>query len=109
MAPGHFNPVFVYECALVARRWQTYVGRTAFLAALLVSLTTVWALKTPLYVGHTTLNDLARIAEGFFFAIVGTQLVLVLLAAPAYMAGSICLDKARGTLAHMLVTDLSAT
>src|SRR5262249_36123336 len=39
----------------------------------------------------------------------GTQLGLVLLAAPAYTAGAVCLDRARGTLAHMLVTDLSAT
>ncbi len=36
-----------------------------------------------------------------------TQLALVLLAAPAATAGAICLDKARGTLAHVMVTDLS--
>ena len=38
---------------------------------------------------------------------IGTQLTLVLLAAPAATAGAICLDRARGTLAHMLMTDLS--
>ena len=31
----------------------------------------------------------------------------MLLAAPAATAGAICLDKARGTLDHMLATDLS--
>ena len=36
-----------------------------------------------------------------------TQLALVLLAAPAATAGAICLDKARGTLAHVMVTDLT--
>ena len=35
------------------------------------------------------------------------ELTLVLLAAPAATAGAICLDKARGTLDHMLATDLS--
>ena len=39
---------------------------------------------------------------------VGTQLALVILAAPAATAGAICLDRARGTLSHMLMTDLSA-
>ena len=31
----------------------------------------------------------------------------MLLAAPAATAGAVCLDKARGTLDHLLVTDLS--
>ena len=35
------------------------------------------------------------------------ELALILLAAPAATAGAVCLDKARGTLDHMLVTDLS--
>src|SRR5262249_33007446 len=34
--------------------------------------------------------------------------VLVLLAAPAATAGAICLDKSRGTLTHLLVTDLTS-
>ena len=34
-------------------------------------------------------------------------MTLVLLAAPAATAGAICLDRARGTLAHLMVTDLS--
>ena len=40
-------------------------------------------------------------------AVIGTQLTLVLLAAPAATAGAICLDRSRGTLTHLLVTDLS--
>ena len=35
------------------------------------------------------------------------ELTLILLAAPAATAGAVCLDKARGTLDHMLATDLS--
>ena len=50
---------------------------------------------------------LAKMAELFFLAVSGTQLALVLLAAPAATAGAICLDRARGTLSHMLMTDLS--
>lgn len=39
----------------------------------------------------------------------GVELGLVMLAAPAATAGAICVDRGRGTLTHMLVTDLSDT
>ena len=39
--------------------------------------------------------------------VVGIELTLILLVAPAVTAGAVCLDKARGTLDHMLATDLS--
>ncbi len=108
MAAWILSPVFIYECVVAARRWQTYAVRTAFLGALLVSLVIVWVLRVADHHGGLSRNALGAIGEAFFVTIAGTQLVLMLLAAPAYTAGSICLDKARGTLAHMLVTDLSA-
>ena len=37
----------------------------------------------------------------------GIQVSLVMLVAPAATAGTICMDRARGTLTHMLMTDLS--
>src|SRR5262249_8942858 len=40
-------------------------------------------------------------------ALAAAQLALALLAAPAATAGAVCLDRARGTLAHVLVTDLT--
>ena len=46
-------------------------------------------------------------AKRYFIALIGVELAIVLLAAPAATAGAICLDRARGTLAHMLMTDLS--
>ena len=104
----HLGPVFVSECVTTARRWQTYAGRVAFLAILLLSLTVVWVVKVPFNANVVTLSQLAGVGEVFFYAIAGTQLALVLLAAPAYTASAICLDKARGTLAHVLVTDLSS-
>jgi ABC-type transport system involved in multi-copper enzyme maturation permease subunit len=56
---------------------------------------------------HNSVRSAAQVGQSFFYAIVGTQIALVLLAAPAATAGAICLDKARGTLAHLLVTDLA--
>ena len=43
----------------------------------------------------------------YFYRLIGVELTLVMLAAPAATAGAICVDRARGTLAHMLATDLS--
>ena len=51
---------------------------------------------------------MALLGKVFFLGFVAMQLTLVLLVAPAATAGSICLDRARGTLTHMLVTDLSS-
>jgi ABC-type transport system involved in multi-copper enzyme maturation permease subunit len=101
--------VFVFECVTAARRWQTYAGRAAFLAVLFLSLIVVWATRVADDFSAITLSRLAHVGESFYYAITGTQLALVLLAAPAYTAGAVCLDKARGTLAHVLVTDLSSS
>src|SRR5690242_18415745 len=100
------GPVFEAEQRTTSRRWQVFAVRSLFVAMLLGSLTVVWTTRVagrPL----ATIRAQAEIGQQFYVAIVGTQLVLVLLAAPAATAGSICLDKARGTLAHVLVTDLS--
>ena len=78
-----------------------------FVFFLLGGLSVVWSSYPARSDGPLDLRSLARMGEGFFYAIVGTQLAIVLLAAPAATAGSICADKARGSLIHLLVTDLS--
>lgn len=99
------GPVFWYEWITGTRRWQLYATRVLFVTTLLVALASVW--ETSGAETDTIGQASAALAESTYFAIVGTQLVLVLLAAPAATAGAVCLDKARGTLAHVLVTDLS--
>lgn len=103
------GPVFAVEWRLATRRWRLYAARAGFVAGLLLALIVVWA-------GSVRGKDLAgmSIAEQaalgmvYYRAIAGTQLALVLLAAPAATAGAICRDKATGALAHMLVTDLTS-
>lgn len=103
------GPVFAVEWRLATRRWRLYAARAAFVGVLLLALIVTWA-------GSVRGKDLAAlsIAEQaalgmvFYRAIAGTQLALVLLAAPAATAGAICRDKSTGTLAHMLVTDLTS-
>src|SRR5439155_10674465 len=52
-------------------------------------------------------REYAALGVSYVYAIIGVELTLVMLAAPAATAGAICVDRARGTLAHMLATDLS--
>src|SRR5947209_77918 len=106
------GPVYVYESILGARRWQVYASRSFFVAMLLVGMTVVWlASDSPAIVGPAagplTFRQMAEVGKQFFFALAGIQLSLVMLAAPAAAAGSICTDRLRGTLLHMMVTDLS--
>jgi ABC-type transport system involved in multi-copper enzyme maturation permease subunit len=105
---GGLGPVFVYESMLNARRPHVYVGRAIFVLLLLAGMTLVWISH-----GQTqtvvSFRVMAAVGQGFFYALAGIQLSLVMLAAPASAAGSLCTDRARGTLHHMLVTDLSVT
>jgi ABC-type transport system involved in multi-copper enzyme maturation permease subunit len=101
------GPVFCFEWLLTSRRWQMYATRSLFVAMLLIVLLFVGGTHTSNRLTATR-SDLARIGENIFYALIGTQLALVLLAAPAATAGSICQDKARGALQHLLLTDLSS-
>ena len=107
LGPG---PVFVYEWLTAARRWQLYALRVLFVGAILVGLAFVSyqrATRDRSVRETASLAELAAYGEAIYLTIVGIELTLVLLAAPAATAGAVCLDKARGTLDHMLATDLS--
>ena len=99
------GPVFYFEWLIASRRWQQFVGRSLFVLLLFLSLFIVWLAEGA--TGTASRRYLADIGEKFFYAVIGTQLTLVLLVAPAVTAGAVCLDKARGTLLHLLATDLS--
>jgi ABC-type transport system involved in multi-copper enzyme maturation permease subunit len=106
LGPG---PVFVYEWLTTSRRWQLYGLRAAFVGAILIGMMFVWH-QSRTFANPTqavSFQTLARYGEELYETIVSIELTLVLLAAPAATAGAICLDKARGTLDHMLATDLS--
>lgn len=105
--PSRFGlgPVFAFELLTTSRRWQVYASRAFLVASLVVALAVVWAAN--LSGRPVTTRTMASAGQSFYLAIVGTQLVLVLLAAPAASAGAICLEKARGTLPNILITDLA--
>jgi hypothetical protein len=97
------RPVFSIEWRAAARRWQVYAMRSLFVVGLLAGLACGFWVEQ-----QEKASARARAQAGFWFfaAISCTQLALVLLLAPAATSGSICLDSARGSLAHALATDL---
>jgi ABC-type transport system involved in multi-copper enzyme maturation permease subunit len=100
------GPVFVYEWLTRSRRRSLYVGRAVFVGALLTMLGATWAYEG--LSSNPSLNAFARLGSQFFYTLTLTQFTLIALAAPAAAAGAICLDRERGALTHMLVTDLSS-
>jgi ABC-type transport system involved in multi-copper enzyme maturation permease subunit len=106
LGPG---PVFVYEWLTTSRRWQLYGLRAGFVGAILIGMMFVWhdSHRYSNAAQTVSIQSLAQYGEELYKTIVSIELTLVLLAAPAATAGAICLDKARGTLDHMLATDLS--
>src|SRR5580700_3991626 len=100
------GPVFAIEVRAAARRWQTFALRVLFIASLLLAFFVVWNVEVRSR-GILGPYQMAVVGQSFYFALIGTQVSLLLLAAPAATAGAVCVDKARGTLLHLLVTDLS--
>src|SRR5262245_41085266 len=95
------GPVFFFEWLMTSRRWQMYAGRALFVGSLLGAMVIVWLANEDRYYYNMTVQQrMSRMGVYFFYALTCTQLALVMLAAPAATAGSICLDKARGTLTH---------
>jgi ABC-type transport system involved in multi-copper enzyme maturation permease subunit len=106
LGPG---PVFAYEWLTTTRRWQLYALRAAFVCAILAGMVFILRMIEPATPAGqtTTLQAMASFGRTLYLTIVSIELTVVLLVAPAATAGAICLDKARGTLDHMLATDLS--
>lgn len=100
------GPVFIYESIRATRRWQLYAFRAMFVSTMLIGLLSAAeeSQRQPILYSW----QLAEIGQRFFTMLALSQLALVMLAAPATTAGSICLDRARGSLTHLLVTDLTA-
>ena len=103
------GPVFAYEWLTTTRRWQLLSLRAGFVGVILVGMMFVWqnSDRFPTPARPFPFRTLATYGESLYKTVVSIELTLVLLAAPAATAGAICLDKARGTLDHMLATDLS--
>ena len=81
------GPVFAYEWIGSSRRQQAYALRSAFVLFLLMALAYVWLNTKPYPARKQHPPDGRGSARWFFQAVIGTQLALVLLAAPGGLDG----------------------
>ncbi|WP_435018680.1 ABC transporter permease [Tundrisphaera sp. TA3] len=101
------GPVFAQEWRAASRAWQGYALRSLLVLLLLLGLSGVW-LDQQDTSEDLSIRQWAEIGREFYAATSLILLGLVGLAAPAATAGAICVDKARGNLALLLATDLTA-
>ena len=101
------STVFQAEWLAVSRRWQWYAARSVFLAGLLCLMTVVWWARTSRN-ALQSVQDQAELGRLFCSRWNAAQLAIVLLAAPGGHGWHRLPRSGRGTLAHMLVTDLSS-
>jgi ABC-type transport system involved in multi-copper enzyme maturation permease subunit len=107
LEPG---PVLLYEALTASRRWHGYALRSLLILAMLIALWFAWYTlrqRKP-WANPPDLNQyMAELGEQFYYGVAGVLLASVLLVAPAATAGAVCLDRERGWLVHMFVTELS--
>jgi ABC-type transport system involved in multi-copper enzyme maturation permease subunit len=73
----------------------------------LVLLLSIWAVWVRYTGREMRPSELGQVGTSLYVAYVLTQLGLVCLVTPAMTSGAICQEKARGSLLHLLTTDLS--
>src|SRR5262245_20396338 len=100
-----WGPILAHDRRASARRWQTYALRGAGAGGLLFGLSVSWFVEVAGKLQAPVWGQPA-VGQQYFVVMIGVQLALVLIAAPAFAAGSICDDRVKGVLTHLLVTDL---
>jgi ABC-type transport system involved in multi-copper enzyme maturation permease subunit len=107
-----FGPVLFYDLMCLARRGRYLLFRLIYAIVLLLLLTSLYVVW--FYVnapaareGRPSSTEITRFAEMFYLIFMGAEFLVVLLLTPAYVAGALADEKDRGTLDHMLATDLS--
>jgi hypothetical protein len=86
------GPVFACERVAAARRWHLYAGRSFLVAALLVAMMFIAGKHVATGPG-INVQQYAKLGESYFYALIGVEMAIVMLAAPAATAGAICLDR----------------
>ena len=106
------GPVLHLEMLLGGRRGRQYVFRWVYAGWLVVQLcflylsyrvSASWARAS----GSFDPNASSRFATSFVEVFVVQQLILILLATPAFAAGAVTDEKSRGTLQYLLTADLT--
>ena len=105
MLPG---PIFNVELLTSARRPRYFVVRTIYASALLVVLWINYEGHGQLTSGYqATASQMAQRAATFFAMFSFIQLIAILLAGPAMIAGTIATERERRTIEYLFASQLS--
>jgi ABC-type transport system involved in multi-copper enzyme maturation permease subunit len=91
---------------IAPRRARVYVGRAAYVAALLVLMSTAWLILTGTQMVRDT-GDLARFGAVLFQILAPLQLAVVMFFSAILAANAVAQEKDRKTLVLLLLTHLS--
>lgn len=100
------GPVFWYEALTASRRGRHFLLRSAYAAVLLVALASNYQAYEQLSDG--SLATSANLAATFFETFSILQICVVMLVAPAMVAGAIAQERERRTIEYLLVSQLSS-
>jgi ABC-type transport system involved in multi-copper enzyme maturation permease subunit len=108
--------VLSQELLLGSRRGRHYVFRRIYTGWLVLQLLIFYWLYlvqsnwlgAKIYGGAVECRAAAEFGSRFTAVLIGQQLLLLVLATPAYTAGAIADEKTRGTLQYLLTADLNA-
>jgi ABC-type transport system involved in multi-copper enzyme maturation permease subunit len=102
------GPIFNVELLTSARRPRYLVVRTIYAAALLAALWINYESYNPGRYGYEmSVQDMARRAAAFFAIFSFIQLIAILLAGPAMIAGTIATERERRTIEYLFASQLS--
>ena len=100
------GPVFGREAVIAPRRMRTYVGRAAYVAALLLLMSTAWLILTGTQLVRDV-GDLARFGAVLFQILAPLQAAVAVFFAALLAASAVAQEKDRRTLILLLLTHLS--
>ena len=100
------GPVFTRELVTVPRRLRLYASRTAYVAALLVLMSTAWLILAGTQIVDNV-SELAAFGAVLFQILAPLQLTLALLFSALLSASAVAQEKDRKTLLLLLLTNLS--
>jgi hypothetical protein len=100
------GPVFTREAVTAPRRLKFYVSRGAYVASLLLLLSTAWMILTGTQTVRN-LGDLARFGSAVFQLLAPLQLTVLVFFAALSAASAVSQEKDRRTLVLLLLTNLT--
>jgi len=100
------GPVFRFELITATRRARYFVMRALYGLALLVMLTAIYGTSGN-YDTSIGVSEAAGLARSFFVQFSWMQLLLVLGIGPALAAGTIALERERGTIEYLFTSQLT--